>query len=154
ELDQPLIAEELITRFRAPLAQTLRFETSPLSRSQVDEALSQGISYYENDLALVDWNAAIIYDRDYEDTASVLELLNVELLEARYIDDQLDRRIADYGILAQGRAELPVPLRRPYKRVIQDLGELRVESTLLSERVGNALKLVGDLYLARLYSAA
>ncbi|HKX32037.1 MAG TPA: hypothetical protein VJ302_30395 [Blastocatellia bacterium] len=154
ELDESLIADELLARFRAPLAQTLRFETTILSRAQVDEALSQVISYYETDLALVDWNAAIIYDRDYEDTASVLELLNVELLEARYIDDQLDRRIADYGVLARGRPELPIPLRRPYKRVIEDLAELRFESTLLSERVDNALKLVGDLYLARLYSAA
>jgi hypothetical protein len=31
----------------------------------------------------LDWNAALIVDADYEDTANVLELLNVELLEAR-----------------------------------------------------------------------
>jgi hypothetical protein len=154
ELDQVLKADELVSRFRATLAQTLRFEIKNLSLTQQDEALGQAISYYENDLALVDWNAAIIYDPDYEDTANVLELVNVELLEARYIDRQLDRRIADYEIMARRRPELPIPLRIPYKRAIEDLAELRFESSLLSERVDNALKLVGDLYLARLYSAA
>lgn len=154
ELDRPMKADELLSGFRATLAQTLRFEMKNLSRIQQDEALGQSISYYENDLALVDWNAAIIYDPDYEDTANVLELVNVELLEARYIDRQLDRRIADYEVMARQRPELPIPLRIPYKRAIEDLAELRFESSLLSERVENALKLVGDLYLARLYSAA
>jgi hypothetical protein len=154
ELDRPMSASELLSEYRGLLARTLRFETADLSHSQQDEALAQAISYYENDLALVDWNSAIIYDRDYEDTATVLELINVEMVEARYIDQQLDRKINDYGALVRKRIELPIPLRTPYKQAIQDLAELRVESSLLNERVENALKLIGDLYLARLHSAA
>jgi hypothetical protein len=154
ELDTPMSASDLLSGHRGLLARTLRFETADLSLAQQDEALSQAISYYENDLALLDWNSAIIYDRDYEDTASVLELINVELLEARYIDQQLDRKINDYGALVRKRIEWPIPLRRPYKHAIRDLAELRVESSLLNERVENALKLIGDLYLARLYSTA
>ncbi|HEU0185977.1 MAG TPA: hypothetical protein VFS27_11725 [Blastocatellia bacterium] len=154
ELDRPISASELLAGHRGLLARTLRFETANLSRAQQDEALTQAISYYENDLALLDWNAAVIYDRDYEDTASVLELINVELLEARYIDQQLDRKINDYGRLVRKRIEWPIPLRTPYKQAIQDLAELRVESSLVNERVENALKLIGDLYLARLHSAA
>jgi hypothetical protein len=154
ELDHPMSASELLAGHRGLLARTLRFETADLSRSQQDEALAQAISYYENDLALVDWNSAVIYDRDYEDTASVLELINVELLEARYIDQQLDRKINEYGGLVRKRIEWPIPLRTPYKQAIQDLAELRVESSIVNERVENALKLIGDLYLARLHSAA
>jgi len=153
-LAEPMTAEELIASHRAVLAQTLRFERLSLSREQQDEALSQSISYYESDVTLVDWNAAIIYDRDYEDTANVLELLNVELLEARYIDRQLDKRISEYAGLVRKRIEWPIPLRTPYRQAIGDLAELRPESALLSERVENALKLVGDLFLARLHSAA
>src|SRR5262249_38017932 len=147
-------ADELIKQHRGSLAQTLRFEISGLSRTLQEEALSQSISYYENDLALIDWNAAIIYDRDYEDTANVLELLNVELLEARYIDGQLDWQINEYGSLVRKRIEWPIPLRAPDRQGIEELAELRLESTLLEERVENALKLVGDQYLARLHSAA
>ncbi|MFN0111230.1 MAG: hypothetical protein ACKVZH_20395 [Blastocatellia bacterium] len=154
KLDEPLTAEELTANHRATLAQTLRFEKQKLSPMQQDEALAQSISYYERDVALVDWNAAVIYDPDYEDTVNVLELLNVELLEARYIDRQLDKRIVEYGGLVRKRIEWPIPLRTPYRNAIEDLAELRLESALLAERVENALKLVGDLYLARLHSAA
>jgi hypothetical protein len=103
---------------------------------------------------LVDWNAAILFDSDYEDSAKVLELLNVELLEARYIDSQLDGRIQDYAHLAHSHTEWPIPLRTPFRRAIRDLVELRMESAILAERVENALKLVGDQYLARVHAAA
>lgn len=154
KLDQTMRSEDLLAQHRGLLARTLRFEIADLSRAQQDEALSQAISYYENDLVLLDWNSAVIYDRDYEDTASILELINIELLEARYIDWQLDRKINEYGDLARKRIEWPIPLRTPYKQAIQELAELRVESSLVNERVENALKLVGDPYLARLHSAA
>jgi len=147
-------AEELFRKYRSFLAQTLRFETIPLSSEQQDDALRQKLSYYENDLVLIDWNAAIIYDQDYEDAANVLELLNVELLEARYIDSVLDKRIQEHASLAHGRTGWPLPLRTPFRKAIQELGELRIESGLLAERLGNSLKLIGDLYLARVYSAA
>ena len=153
-MDPALLAADLLKRSGAILAQSLRLETRALSPEQQQEALGQSLSYYDTDLVLLGWNASIIYDPDYEDTASVLELLNVELLEARYIDAQLDNRIQEYADLAQRHKEFPIPLRTPYRKAIQDLTELRVESALLDERVGNSLKLIGDLYLARVHSAA
>jgi hypothetical protein len=56
--------------------------------------------------------------------------------------------------LLQKPAEWPIPLRTPYRRALQELTEWRIESTLLSERVTNALKLIGDLYLSRIHAAA
>ena len=72
------------------LAQILRFETEPLAVQQQRDVLAQPLTYYQYDLILVDWNAALIYDRDYWDGANVLELVNVELFEARHIDAELD----------------------------------------------------------------
>ncbi len=152
--DQPLTATELLSASGAPVAQVLRFETQPLSREHREEALNQRLSYYENDLVAVDWNAAFIYDRDYHDTVYVLEFLNVELLEARYIDDQLDRRIGDYQGISLKQSDWLLPLRTPNRKAIQALAELRLESLLLAERVDNTLKLIGDLYLARVHAAA
>ena len=145
---------DLLSAHRAELAQILRFESQPLSSDQQDEALSQHLSYYKNDLVVVDWNAALIFDRDYWDTVNVLELLNVELLEARYIDAQLDKRIGDYQGFVLKRTGWAIPLRTPYRKAIQELAELRLEALLLSERVDNTLKLIGDLYLARIHAAA
>lgn len=152
QFEQPLNMEELLQEHGSTLAQTLRFEVKPLSQSLQAEALSQRLSYYTDDLALLDWNSAIICDADYEDTLNVMELLNVELLEARYIDGQLDKRLRDYERLIRRRRALPMPFRNTYKRAIEELAEARIESSLLAERVENALKLIGNLYLARLHS--
>ena len=152
KFDQPLTAAELLQQHGAALAQTLRFEIKSLSGELETEALSQRMSYYTDDLALLDWNSAVIYDADYEDTVNVLELLNVELLEARYIDGQLDKRLGEYERLIRQSRKWPLPLRNPYTKAIADLAEARVESALLAERAENALKLIGNLYLARLHA--
>src|SRR5215510_11070224 len=154
QLEPPLPAEALLTQHRKDLSQALAFEILPLSKWQQEETLSQRISYLESDLTIVDWNAAIVFDRDYEDTVHVLELLNVELLEARYIDGTLDQLVNAYAHLVRKPAAWPIPLRTPYQRTLQELTEWRIEATLLSERVGNSLKLIGDLYLSRIHSAA
>ena len=103
---------------------------------------------------MIDWNAAVIYDRDYWDAANVLELLNVELLEARFIDAELDKRIIEYQEPLRKPTEWSLPFRNPYRKTIHDLAELRIESLILAKRVENALKLIGDQYLARIHNAA
>jgi len=154
KFDKPIKADDLLSESKSTIGQILRFETLPLNSQQHEDAISHRYSYYEDDLAVIDWNAALIYDRDYKDTARVLELLNVELLEARYVDSQLDRRIGDYEAFVLTRSEKLIPLRTPFKKAIQELAEMRIESLLLTERVNNALKLVGDLYLARVHASA
>jgi hypothetical protein len=154
DLDRPCQAAELLGKHRSTLAQALRFETQALSTQQQEEALSQRIEYFENDLVLIDWNAAMIYDRDYWDAANVLELLNVELLEARFIDAELDKRIIEYQELLRKPREWSLPFRNPYRKTIHELADLRIDSLILAKRVENALKLIGDQYLARIHNAA
>lgn len=154
EIDQAISAATLIEEYGPVLAQILRFDLQPLSPQQYKDVLAQPISYYANDLVLIDWNAAIIYDQDYFDTISVLELVNVELLEAHYIDSRLDQRIREYEGLLEKRSKWPLPLRRPYQKTLKELAQLRIDYSLLAERVDNALKLIGDLYLARVHTAA
>lgn len=153
--DQSIKAQDLLEYCPATLAKTLQFDTEELSLKQQQDALSHAISYYEKDLVLTDWNAAIVYDSDYTDTLSVLELLNAELLEARYMDAQLDKRIKNYeGLIQKAQpTRWHLPLTIPYRQAISELAELRIESAVLTERVDNALKLIGDLYLARIHAA-
>ncbi|HEY9746756.1 MAG TPA: hypothetical protein V6C99_11120 [Oculatellaceae cyanobacterium] len=153
QFDRLVKAQDLLDYCPSTLAKTLQFDTEELSRKQQQDALSNAISYYERDLVLTDWNAAIVYDSDYTDTLSVLELLNAELLEARYMDAQLDKRIKNYERLVQKPSRWHWPLSNPYWQAINELAELRIESAVLAERVDNALKLIGDLYLARIHSA-
>lgn len=151
---QPLSAEQLLQEHGAPLAQTLRFETQPFSPTMQEETLRQRLSYYVDDLVLLDWNAAVIYDANYEDTLNVLELVNVELLEARFIDSQLDRRLEEYAQLIRRPRTSWLTLRHPYQKASEELAEARIESALLAERAENTLKLIGNLYLAQLHTLA
>jgi hypothetical protein len=132
-------------------ARILRSDTQQLSRQEVDDASSCRISYADNDAALIDWNAALLFGAEMQDVMAVLEFGNVELLEMRFLDDQLDRAMADAYEASQKRERLGfggegAGLRR--------IARLQVDSAILFEGVNNALKLLGDVYLSRVYRLA
>jgi hypothetical protein len=145
---------ELIARERGHLASALRCEPSPLSEAEVAEVFRTQISYYPDDLAVAEWNVALIVDADYTDAVNVLEYLNIQLLELRFYDAALDRRVAEtYETAATPVRALPL-MYGASRRAIEDLAAIRLDVATVFERVHNALKLSGDLYLAKLYSRA
>jgi hypothetical protein len=68
------------------LAQLLRAERQHLSDQEVEDALAMRLCYSAHDVTLVDWNAALLIDRDGDDVRALLDFANVELLEMRYVD--------------------------------------------------------------------
>ncbi len=90
------------------------------------------------------------------DTLQIIEFANVQLLEFRHIDDRLDDRLeAAYRLIRpQPRASF-LPLRwRLHDDAVRQIRELEIEAASLFERVDNALKLIGDHYLARVFDLA
>ena len=133
------------------LAQVLRAENAPLSQQEIDDALSCRIAYNPDDITLIDWNAAIIFDSHAEDIRAVLEFANVELLELRFLDRQLDTsldRSYDLSTLASSLLQW-MPGWRSHK--LKQISQMQLESAILFERVSNAPKLLGDQFLARVY---
>ena len=55
-------AEELCSSRGPQIAQIVRGETAQLSDGERNEILQSRISYYPNDLAVIGWNAAFLYD--------------------------------------------------------------------------------------------
>jgi hypothetical protein len=141
----------LVDHHAVTLASALRGELQALSAAETAEVLANRFSYYPSDLVVTDWNVALIVDRDYADAVSVLEVLNVQLVELRYHDARLDALVASfYGLSAK---PLRWPLSyRPYRRAVDELGTIRLDVATLVERVHNALKLSGSLYLAKIYA--
>jgi hypothetical protein len=144
-------ARGLLEQQGALLAGVLRSDRGPLSEQEVQEALSQRITYRPDDLAIVDWNGALLVGRDTDDLRSVLEFANVELLELRYLDHQLDQALDESARTLARRSWRTImspasDLRR--------IAELQTEGALLFESINNSLKLLGDQYLARLYRMA
>lgn len=148
----PLSIDDFLAQTRGPLASTLRCESEPLSEAEISDVLSNRLSYYPDDLILTEWNVAFIIDPDYKDAVKVLEHLNVQLIELRYYDAVLDRRVAEsYDISAKPMRIVPL-IHRPYRATIGELSAIRIDVATIVERIHNALKLSGDLYLAKVYA--
>lgn len=142
---------ELLARHATTLASILRCEAHALSDEETRSALANGFSYYPDDFVATDWNVALVVDRDYVDALTVLEFLNVQLVELRYYDARLDALVAAFFGLSARPRRWPLTYR-PYRRTVQELGAIRLDVAMIVERVHNALKLSGSLYLAKIYT--
>ena len=152
-LEPPATISELLAQGRRILASALRCEASPLSDAETDEVFRTQLSYYPDDLVVTEWNVALVIDDvDFADTVNVLEYLNVQLLELRFYDDVLERYMAETFALATAPARGWPLLHRPYRRAVTELAAIRLDVAGIIERVHNALKLAGDLYLAKIYT--
>jgi hypothetical protein len=147
----PHAVNDLCARYAQDIAQILRAETQALSPQEVTDALAYRISYGADDLTIVDWNAALMVDREGDDVRTVLEFANVELLEMRYLDRHLDDALdRSYEALTTRRRH---SLRRlgVFGADRHRVARMQVDSAILFEGVNNALKLLGDQYLSRVY---
>lgn len=133
------------------LARLLRLEPAPLSADELREATRLYLRYSTRDIFVAEWGAAVLCDDDCEETLQTVELVNLQLLEYRHIDERLDSQLAEAYRAVPLLAGRWFPLWRSQARKLRALGELRVEANRLFERTGNVLKLVGDQYLARVY---
>jgi hypothetical protein len=131
-------------------------EQRSLSATARRDSLSPRFSYYEDDLAVLAWNAALIVEPVLEDVdvEYVLEFANAQLLELRYYDSVLDQEIPRiYDEIAAARQAFRFMGRR-YSRLLAALQTRVADATELVERVENALKVTEDVHLARIYTAA
>jgi hypothetical protein len=138
------------------IAGLVRLDSGPLSCSEVLEATRLSISYTPNDLVVLGWAAGVVADTDCAETLQVIEFANVQLLEFRHIDDRLDDRLeAAYRLIRPERRRRWLPgFLRLHRDAVRQVRELEIEATSLFERVDNALKLIGDHYLARVFEVA
>ena len=148
---QPFDASRFCSEQGRRIAQVLRAERQVLSDQENDDAISARIAFGIEDLTIVDWNAALLIDREGEDVRAVLEFANVELLEMRYLDQRLDRALDEaYDTLSRPSLNL-LHVFGYYSVALRRVAELQVDNAILFEGVNNTLKLLGDQYLARVY---
>lgn len=157
QLEELAPAAELHDTLRehaALLAQVLRAERTPLAAQEIDDTLACAISYAPDDRTLIDWNAALLFGRNLDDVRAVLEFANIELLELRYLDDRLDDVLDQaYQIAAKGRQRW-LPFVRTNPADLWRIARLQTDHAVLYEGVNNALKLLGDQFLARVHRLA
>jgi hypothetical protein len=151
ELDSPDAHRRLLAEKKTLLAQILRADDELRSDQEVQDALLCEVSYGAEDLTLVDWVSAFVFAKTAEDTRAVLEFGQVQLLELRHLDNQLDASLDRCYEALSRSTEKRFVLPAAGGDEIREIGQLQVESAVLFEGINNALKLLGDQYLARLY---
>ncbi len=154
--DGPLRAQELLSG--APVPELLLGETSAvrLSTAERQEVLSHHYTYLEDDLAVVHWNSALVVEPSgVEDIPDLLEFATAHLLELRYYDALLDRELHRiYDEIERGGSPVANIFTRRYRALQRRTAALLLELSEMIERLENAVKIVGDFYLARLYQSA
>lgn len=154
--DGPVRAADLLAA--APVAELILGETSavPLSRAERDDILAHHLTYLEDDLAVLHWNSALVVEPSgVQDIPDLLEFATAHLLELRYYDALLDRELHRiYDEIAAGGSPVANVFTRRYRRLQRETAALLVELSEMIERLENAVKIVGDFYLARLYLSA
>jgi hypothetical protein len=152
--DETLTADEL--QQRIDLVPLLAGEQRPLAEGARRDLLRQRFSYYTDDLVVVTWDRAFIYDpRNDSDIIDVLEVANAQLLEMRYYDHLLDNELPRmYDEVQAMRRIRPLLSSRRFANLARRLYALVAEVTELREKVDNALQVTEDVYLARIYTAA
>lgn len=141
--------EDWLIKHRRDVAALLTQENDSehLSNQESDESTDKYLSYYEHDLVVVDWDAALIVDepKHFDETLYLMELANLQLAELeaydRILDDALERAYRDLR-------EQPLHRRG---NVLRDLREIRIDLARLSDELLNTTKFFGDWHLARIY---
>jgi hypothetical protein len=141
--------EDWLHKHRRQVASLLTQEgdINQLSRQEADESTGRYLSYYENDLTVIDWDAALVVEepQNFDETLYVMELANLQLAELeaydRILDDSLERSYRD---LSDRR-------RRGPANVMRELREIRIDLARFSDELSNITKFFGDWHLARIY---
>ncbi len=149
-----LEAADLVHDCGAEIAQIVRGEETPLSPTEQREVLKSTMSYYPNDLLVLGWVAAFIYESRAaaSPTIDLLEYANTQLLEFRYYDDVLTDVLADVYKRLERRHTMLARWR--LAREAETLNTIRLDYQELVERTDNAIKFLSDMYYARMYRLA
>jgi hypothetical protein len=136
------------------ISQVVRGENAILSDDERREVLQSAMSYYPNDLAVLGWNAAFVYDSaaGSETTLQLLEYANSQLLEFRHYDELMTRELARVYDTVGQKSSIINRWRLP--REASRLQTVLLDVTELTERADNAIKFLSDMFSARLYRLA
>ena len=143
--------EDWLSANRRQVAAVLTEEPDPglLSDQEAEESTGKSYSYYDRDLVVIDWDAALVIDepRNFDETLYLMELANTQLAELeaydRILDDSIERSYRD------------VAARRfrgfQTTRIQAALREIRIDMARLSDELSNITKFFGDWHAARIY---
>jgi hypothetical protein len=139
------------------IASLLKSERMELDPNEVEYTLKSQIKYANNDMSIIDWDGAFLFDPtgDTNEDLELLTLANLQLLRHRILDRQLDERLEN--LASRIHKTSPKIWFSQNKDLLQDVKDI-VKGRMLSiselQRLERDIKLIGDWYSARFYDLA
>lgn len=147
-------AIKLKEQYGGIIASMVRFETETLSEYQKNEILEDAIGYFRGDMIVVDPESAFVYDEEYEEILELFEFCNLQESQLKYFDwilnQQLNLAYEEKTKKLPFKAYLPF-IRTPWKGPVADLQKLRVDISVITERLESSIKVVREGYFTELY---
>ena len=128
-----------------------------LSSQTKSVILKHALQYSSSDLAVIDWNSALLVDNDIpRDVADTIEFCLTHLLVMRHYDNLLDRKLSELYDSMENRNKgfLRQLFNNFYSRMEEDTAQKYIEFSEFLTRLENSLKTVGDSYLATIFRLA
>lgn len=136
------------------IAQFLKSETLPLDEEEVAHTLSFNLKYAKDDMVIVDWDGAFIFDPhgEYLSILELMQLANLQLLRYRILDRELDERLKKINKVLQVQGgNVEIFKTKEISQAFKDVIAVRSKSIAEFEAVDRDIKLIGEWYSARLY---
>ncbi|MEK7179202.1 MAG: hypothetical protein AAB727_03025 [Patescibacteria group bacterium] len=135
----------------------LKSEKLPLDEKEVEYTMSFQLKYAKDDLVIVDWDGAFIFDPDgeYESITELLRIANLQLLRYRILDRDLGERLGRIEKIVQSQVGKSTLFpNRELAAAFRNIIVVRSRSIEDFEAVDRDIRLIGEWYSARLFDLA
>lgn len=124
-----------------------------ISDHMKEKILGSKLQYYKNDLAVIDWNSALIVEpTGLMDIPDVIEFALNQLLEMRYYDELLDKELNQ--IYSDSLKNNESAFNSQFLELAKGASQKYIEIAEIVETVENSLKIIGDQYLSMVFRTA
>ena len=124
-----------------------------LSQSASLPVIERFIQYYKNDMAVIDWDSAILIEpTGSRDICDAIEFSLTHLLELRYYDYLIDKKLDIlYDALEKESKKINRILKFNYSKISEEASKTYIEFSDLLSKIENSFKTVGDPYVATVF---
>lgn len=146
--------EDLCDKHGAAITSFLKSEPLALDAQEITHTLSAQLKYAKQDLLIIDWDGACVFEPSgqVDATIELLQLGNLQLLQYRLLDADVDRRLRHVEKLVRLHGEHhPWRFGREVRRGLTEIIRVRSNSIMEFDAIQREIKLIGDWYSARLY---
>lgn len=147
--------EKMVVQHAGKIASFLKSERQPLDEKEIEYTLSTQIKYGKDDLVIIDWDGAFVFDTggEIDDIIDLLEVANLQLVRYRALDKTLDEHLSKVTKFAHIKTSgiLFLKNRKELTKAFREVIAIRAKAIADFEAADRDIKLIGDWYSARLY---